>query len=111
MIGQASSTELNWQYVKSNEEIDAAIQASSKPVMLDFYADWCISCKELEGITFKDPAVIAKLNKFTLLKADVTKNNDDDKAMQKRFGVVGPPALIFWNEENKEIKASSNRWL
>ncbi len=74
--------------------------------MLDFYADWCISCKELEGITFKDSAVIAKLNKFTLLKADVTKNNDDDKAMQKRFGVVGPPALIFWNEENKEIKAS-----
>ena len=74
--------------------------------MLDFYADWCISCKELENITFKDEAVISKLKGFTLLKADVTENNDDDKAMQAKFGVVGPPALIFWNKNNKEIKSS-----
>jgi len=106
VVGQVDSTKLNWTYVKSNEEIDAAIKASTKPVMLDFYADWCISCKELEGITFKDPIVINKLNEFTLIKADVTKNTDDDKAMQKRFGVVGPPALIFWDKENNEIKAS-----
>ena len=106
VIGQASNAELKWNYVKTNAQIDAAVKASNKPVMLDFYADWCVSCKELEGITFKDPAVIAKLNEFTLIKADVTKNNDDDKAMQKRFGVVGPPALIFWDKNNKEIKAS-----
>ena len=74
--------------------------------MSDFYADWCIACKELEGVTFKDPAVIDKLSKFTLLKADVTKNTDEDKAMQKRFAVVGPPALIFWDENSKEIKSS-----
>lgn len=106
VIGQASNAELKWNYVKTNAQIDAAVKASNKPVMLDFYADWCVSCKELEGITFKDPAVIAKLNEFTLIKADVTKNNDDDKAMQKRFGVVGPPALIFWDKNNKEIKSS-----
>lgn len=93
-------------YVKNNAEIDAAVKASSKPVMLDFYADWCISCKELEEITFKDPRVIEKLKGFSLLKADVTENNADDKAMQKRFGVVGPPALIFWDKDNNEIKAS-----
>jgi thiol:disulfide interchange protein DsbD len=98
--------ELSWSKVKSNEQINLAVKASSKPVMLDFYADWCISCKELEAITFKDPRVIAKLKEFTLLKADVTENNEDDKAMQKRFGVVGPPGLIFWNKEGKEIKAA-----
>lgn len=106
VVGQISTSELSWKKVKTLDELDAAIKASSKPVMLDFYADWCISCKELEGITFKDPTVIAKLNEFTLLKADVTKNTDDDKAMQAKFGVVGPPALIFWDKDNKEIKAS-----
>ncbi len=74
VAGQVSnSAKLQWQYVKTNEEIDAAVKASNKPVMLDFYADWCVSCKELEGITFKDEAVLAKLNEFTLIKADVTK--------------------------------------
>lgn len=97
---------LQWTYVKNTVELNRAIKASSKPVMLDFYADWCVSCKELEGITFKDPQVIAKLHEFTLLKADVTKNSDEDKALQKRFGVVGPPALIFWDTNNQEITAS-----
>jgi len=106
VVGQVDSGKLKWSYVKSNLELDAAIKASDKPVMLDFYADWCISCKELEGITFKDEKVIAKLNEFTLLKADVTKNTDEDKAMQKRFSVVGPPALIFWDKNNNEIKPS-----
>ena len=104
--GVAVEEGVKFKYVKNIKELDEAIKASSKPVMLDFYADWCVSCKELEGITFKDPAVIAKLNEFTLLKADVTKNTDEDKALQAKFGVVGPPALIFWDENNKEIKAS-----
>lgn len=97
---------LDFKYVKNLKELEDAIKASSKPVMLDFYADWCVSCKELEAITFKDPAVIEKLKGFTLLKADVTKNTDDDKALQAKFGVVGPPALIFWDENNKEVKSS-----
>lgn len=95
---------IKFTYVKNLDELNEQIKLSSKPVMLDFYADWCISCKELEGITFKDEKVIAKLNEFTLLKADVTKNTEDDKEMQKKFGVVGPPALIFWDKDNNEIK-------
>jgi len=100
------SEALRVSYIKNIKELDLAIAASSKPVMLDFYADWCVSCKELEGITFKDPEVIKKLQAFTLLKADVTENNDDDKALQTKYGIVGPPGLIFWDINKKEIKAS-----
>ena len=105
-VTQSVSSELQWKKVKNLAQLDAAIKASSKPVMLDFYADWCVSCKELEGITFKDQAVIAKLKTFTLLKADVTKNTQDDKDMQKEYGIFGPPGLIFWNTDNQEVKAS-----
>ncbi len=83
-------------HITNNEELDNAIKASSKPVMLDFYASWCVACKELENITFKDERVIEKLKTFTLIKVDVTKNNSEDKALQKRFNVFGPPALIFF---------------
>ncbi len=100
------SNSLNWKRVKTLEELDSAIKASNKPIILDFYADWCVSCKELENITFKDPMVIQKLKQFTLLKADVTDNTADDKALQARFKVVGPPAIIFWDENKKEIKAA-----
>ncbi|KAB7886670.1 protein-disulfide reductase DsbD [Poseidonibacter ostreae] len=105
--GVVSQTQaVKFSYIKNIKELDLAIAASSKPVMLDFYADWCVSCKELEEITFKDAEVIKKLQGFTLLKADVTKNNDEDKALQAKYGIVGPPGLIFWNENNEEVKAS-----
>jgi len=74
--------------------------------MLDFWASWCVACKEFEEITFKDEEVIKKLQGFTLLKADVTANNDDDKALQKMFGIVGPPGIIFWDKDKKEITSS-----
>lgn len=92
--------------VKNLQELEEQIAKSSKPVMLDFWASWCVSCKELDQITFKDPAVINKLKGFTLLKADVTDNNDDDKALQKKYGIVGPPALVFWNTDKEEVKSS-----
>jgi thiol:disulfide interchange protein DsbD len=95
---------LTWKYVNSIEALEKAIQASTKPVMLDFYASWCVSCKELENITFKDERVIQTLEKFTLLKADVTNNTQEDKALQKRFNVFGPPALIFFDENKQEMK-------
>lgn len=95
---------LTWKYVNSIEALEKAIQASTKPVMLDFYASWCVSCKELENITFKDARVIQTLEKFTLLKADVTNNTQEDKALQKRFNVFGPPALIFFDENKQEMK-------
>ena len=104
--GLVAKAELNWIKVKSLADIQKQVELSSKPVMVDFYADWCVSCKELEGITFKDERVISKLNQFTLLKVDVTDNTADDKAMQTKFGVVGPPALIFWDTNNQEVKAA-----
>ena len=104
--GIVASDKLVFNKIKNIEELELAIKNSSKPVMLDFYADWCVACKELEEITFKDEQVIAKLKNFTLLQADVTANNDDDKTLQKRFEIVGPPGLIFWDENNTEIKAS-----
>jgi thiol:disulfide interchange protein DsbD len=96
--------ELTWKYVNSIDALEKAIQVSTKPVMLDFYASWCVSCKELENITFKDTRVIQTLEKFTLLKADVTNNTQEDKALQKRFNVFGPPALIFFDENKQEMK-------
>lgn len=103
---QVSDEKLIFKKVKNIQELELAIKNSNKPVMLDFWASWCVSCKELEDITFQDEQVINKLQEFTLLKADVTENNDEDKALQKKFGVVGPPALIFWDKDKNEIQAS-----
>ena len=103
---QVSSEKLVFTKIKNIEELNLAIANSSKPVMLDFWASWCVACKEFEEITFKDEAVIAKLQGFTLLKADVTANNEDDKALQKLYGIVGPPGLIFWDKDKKEVTSS-----
>ncbi|MFW2568689.1 protein-disulfide reductase DsbD [Aliarcobacter butzleri] len=105
-ITQVSDEKLIFKKIKNIQELELAIKNSNKPVILDFWASWCVSCKELEEITFQDEQVINKLQEFTLLKADVTENNDEDKALQKKFGVVGPPALIFWDKDKNEIQAS-----
>ena len=90
--------------VSSTEELDDQVRrASGKPVMLDFYADWCVSCKEMEHLTFADPAVHALLGKIVLLQMDVTANNAQDKAMLKRFGLFGPPGILFFDHLGKEL--------
>jgi thiol:disulfide interchange protein DsbD len=81
----------------------AAAKAAGKPVMLDFYADWCVSCKEMERFTFADDKVAARMNQMVLLQADVTANNDADKALLKRFGLFGPPGIIFWSPAGSEL--------
>jgi thiol:disulfide interchange protein DsbD len=71
--------------------------------MLDFYADWCISCKEMERFTFVDPRVQQALSNVVLLQADVTANNADDKALLKRFDLFGPPGILFFGKDGKEL--------
>ncbi len=75
-----------------------------KTAMLDFYADWCVSCKEMEKLTFTDPQVKQKFADIVLLQADVTANNDDDKALLKRFNLFGPPGIIFFDKAGHEIQ-------
>jgi thiol:disulfide interchange protein DsbD len=105
--GQAvASTRLEFQHVRNIAELDAAVAAADKPVMLDFYADWCVSCKEYEKFTFTDSQVREKLADFVLLKADVTANNLHDKALLKRFNLFGPPGIIFIAPRGEEMAAA-----
>ena len=92
--------------VASVAELDQRLQSAGRPVMLDFYADWCVSCKEMEAQTFVDPAVRAKLDKAVLLRADVTANSEDDKALLKRFGLFGPPGIILFDAQGHEIESA-----
>ena len=91
-----------FERVTSVEDLDRRIAAAGKPVVLDFYADWCVSCKEMESQTFTDPAVRAKLEQAVLLRADVTANTADDQALLKRFQLFGPPGIIFWDAKGTE---------
>ena len=96
---------LPFAQVKGIEQIEQAVAAAARegrPVMLDFYADWCVSCKELEKLTFADPGVRAELEPFRLLQVDMTPWDDQDKAVAKRFGVIGPPAILFFGPDGKE---------
>jgi thiol:disulfide interchange protein DsbD len=97
--------ELKFQRVKNNAELDQAIShARGRYVMLDFYADWCVSCKEMELFTFSHTAVQARLKDVQLLQADVTANNADDAALLKRFDLFGPPGILFFDKQGNEIK-------
>lgn len=91
--------------VNNTAELDALIDAAKgKVVMLDFYADWCTSCKEMELFTFSDPAVQQSLKDAVLLQADVTENTAQDLALLQRFNLYGPPGIIFFNRSGQEIK-------
>jgi thiol:disulfide interchange protein DsbD len=92
--------------VSTVAELEAAVKAAGKPVLLDFYADWCVSCKEYEKFTFADPAVRAKLADFELLQADVTANNAQDRALLKRFNLFGPPGIVFFDGQGREQAAA-----
>ena len=91
-----SKNEPNFTAVSNLTELENAVKSSSRPVLIDFYATWCASCNELDEITFKDEAVLKKLDNFTLLRVDVTKNSSDDAQIMKKFGLIGPPAILFF---------------
>jgi thiol:disulfide interchange protein DsbD len=99
-----AAAETKFQRVASVEELDQILKTATRPVMLDFYADWCISCKEMERFTFADPAVARRLEGFQLIQADVTANSDADKALLKRFKLFGPPGIIFFDADGAERK-------
>jgi thiol:disulfide interchange protein DsbD len=90
--------------IHSNAELDAKLKAPGQAVMLDFYADWCVSCKEMEYFTFSDPQVKEALGKMLLLQVDVTENTTEHKALLKRFSLFGPPGIIFFDAQGREIK-------
>ncbi len=93
--------------IKNTAELDAQIDAArGKIVMLDFYADWCVSCKEMEQFTFSEPDVQKSLKNVVLLQANVTDNTAEDLALLKRFNLFGPPGIIFFNRSGQEIKPS-----
>ena len=97
---------LPFERVRSVAELDAALaraQADGKPVMLDFYADWCTSCIEMERETFSDPLVQDRLRGVVLLQADVTLNSAEDRALLQRFQLFGPPGLILFDPQGREL--------
>ncbi|SCU76659.1 Thiol:disulfide interchange protein DsbD (fragment) [Cupriavidus necator] len=116
----AGAQAVRFERVRSVAELDARVAqaaAAGKPLLLDFYADWCVSCKEMERMTFVDPRVRAQLSEIVLLQADVTANNADDKALLKRFSLFGPPGIILFGPDGRERPVrvigyqSANRFL
>lgn len=105
ILSLEAASHLPFQRIKSVTDLDRAIKnANGKTVMLDFYADWCSACKEMEKYTFSDDKVKVALKNTVLLQADVTANNDDDQALLKRFDLFGPPGIIFFDQTGNEIK-------
>lgn len=103
-LGQPAAAPVAFQRVATNAELDAAIRtAAGKPVMLDFYADWCVTCKEMERYTFPDPQVQSRLAQMVKLQADVTLNTAEHAALLRRFRLFGPPGIIFFDREGREI--------
>ncbi|MGM0412266.1 MAG: protein-disulfide reductase DsbD [Pseudomonadota bacterium] len=105
--GSAEEEHLEFRRVETVEELNSAVEqaaSNDRPVMFDFYADWCVSCKEFEKYTFSDSAVQSTLaeNDVLLLQADVTDNTDEDKALLREFDLIGPPAILFFDRDGEE---------
>ena len=89
--------------IRTVAELDQVLASAGKPVMLDFYADWCVACKEMERMTFSDGRVATAMGGMRLIQVDVTANNADDRALMKRFELFGPPGIILFNAHGKEV--------
>jgi thiol:disulfide interchange protein DsbD len=97
---------LSFRKIRTVSELDEALRSADRPVMLDFYADWCVACKEMDKFTFHDAKVQSELGKLTLLQVDVTGNSESDRALMKRFGLFGPPGIIFFDSKGRELADS-----
>ena len=94
----------HFEQIRTVAELDALVAASDRPVMLDFYADWCVSCKEMEAFTFPKPEVVQRLAGIRMVQVDVTANNADDKALLRRFSLFGPPGIVFFRPGGEVIR-------
>ena len=95
---------LPFKRIRTVAELEVALAQSVRPVLLDFYADWCVSCKEMEAFTFTSPEVVKRMDQMLLLQVDVTANNPDDRALLKRYKLFGPPGIIFFDAGGREQK-------
>lgn len=106
-VSSSKTTILSFKTIHSSTELDTILaENKGKKVMLDFYADWCSACKELDEITFKDPKVIESLQDYVLVRADVTADTPDEQELTKRFNLFGPPAMIFFGKNGKSISGA-----
>ena len=106
--GTSAAKGIVFKKIKSVDDLDREVGlavSQGKPVFLDFYADWCVSCKEMERYTFSDANVQAAMSVGVMLKADVTDNDEVDKELMKRFGIIGPPSMIFYNRQGEELSS------
>ncbi|MBL8484148.1 MAG: protein-disulfide reductase DsbD [Rhodocyclaceae bacterium] len=95
---------VKFERVTSLAELEQRLASADRPVMLDFYADWCVSCKEMERYTFADPKVAQRLQNMLLLQADVTASSAEDRALLRRYALFGPPGIIFFDRFGRELK-------
>jgi thiol:disulfide interchange protein DsbD len=108
LVSEAAQEHSEFARIKSLDDLESALagsRAKQRPAMLDFYADWCVECKRMERNTFPEPRVRAEFERFDLLQADVTANDDVDQALMQQFGIIGPPAILFFDSRGEEMKA------
>ena len=101
--GAGEMMKLPFERIRSLAEFEARLKTAGRPVMVDFYADWCVSCKDMERTTFADARVRKALEGWMVLQADVTANSEEDKALLARFGLYGPPGIVFFDARGVEV--------
>lgn len=107
-VSTKDTNHTNFIKVTSIKELDDLLAKNiGKKIILDFYADWCVACKELDNITFSDENIKEKMDNFVLIRADVTQNQEDQKDLSAKYGVFGPPAMIFFDEDGNVMKSKS----